>query len=244
MNDQGIPEQIRNLKEQVEHLNEAISSIHLDADKKDVTLMKLVREREKTALDLAKQKRINSNLMRQLEEERKFYYEEKEAYCHEMNEWKKYKKSQKESTSGTNSRTVLNNDNIHWDDATIRNYKNEISKLKLTLSQTLEANYNLSIKFLRMKNSKSCLKTELKRIKLDYDKIVNDLKMKIEGLSAQINDLVEDKLKFSITPSSKKYLQVFDDTIMCNNILIIDFLARKTEQQFSLRKLMFTTRSR
>lgn len=89
--------------------------------------------------------------------------------------------------------------------------------MKLTLNETLEANYNLSVKFLRMKNTKTVLKTELKRTKFDHDRTVNDLKTKISNLSTQINDIVQDSLKTTITTSNKKYLQVIYARYLKNN---------------------------
>lgn len=91
MDELRISQDISALKDQVENLQAAVAALNNDTDKKDIALVNLIREKEKIALELVKQKRINTNLVKQLEDERKFYYQEKEAYCQEMNEWKKVK---------------------------------------------------------------------------------------------------------------------------------------------------------
>lgn len=153
-----LADEIRALKQQVEHLKSAVHALSQDTEKKEVALARIAREKEVLALDLLKQKRSNGSLLKQLEDERKHYYQEKEQYCAEMNEIKKLKKAL--STTSTHSEGI-----------TIEQYKQELSKTKLTLNHTLEANYNLSIKFLRMKNTKTCLKTQLKTMQLEHEKV-------------------------------------------------------------------------
>lgn len=164
-------------------------------------------------MELLKQRRSNGNLLKQLEDERKFYYKEKEIFCHEMSQFKRLKQ-------------VLSNSALAKDDlASVEQYKKEIAMIKQTLNQTLEANYNLSIKFLRMKNTKTCLKTELKTRQLEHEKVqfcfglfyfvivflfqlVNDYKAKIQHLSEELNDLIQERLNSPISCSNKKYLLV------------------------------------
>lgn len=159
-----------------------------------VAIAKVAREKEKITMELLKQQRSNKNLLQQLEEERQFYYKEKELYCQEMNQFKKLK----QTLSNTSSKK----------DLPVEHYKKEMEKIKQTLNQTLEANYNLSIKFLRMKNTKTCLKTELKTMQLEHEKLVNDYKTKIHELAQELNDLIQEKLGTPISGSSKKYLHV------------------------------------
>ncbi|VEN43594.1 unnamed protein product [Callosobruchus maculatus] len=104
-------------------------------------------------------------------------------------------------------------------------YKKEILKLKQTLNDTLEANYNLSIKFLRMKNTKTCLKTELKAMKLEHDKLQNDYKARIESLTAELNTILDEKLDSAISPSSKKYMQL----VKQNSCLVYENLCLQLE---------------
>ncbi|XP_056641511.1 uncharacterized protein LOC130448252 [Diorhabda sublineata] len=181
------------LKDQISNLKVAIQTLQNDTEQKDIYIANLAREKEKITLDLLKTKRSNVSLAKQLEDERKFYFKEKELYCHEMNEFRRLKRQ-------------WSNSSIAQNEKTIEECRHEILKLKQTLNQTLEANYNLSIKFLRMKNTKTCLKTELHAMRLEHEK--NDYKTKIENLSLELNDLVNEKLNASISPSSKKYLQL------------------------------------
>lgn len=150
--------EIEALKDQITNLKAAVNALQGDTEKKEIAIAKLAREKEKLHLDLLKQKRSNNNLTKQLEDEREFYFKEKEVYCQEMNECKKIKR-------------LMSSSSVVGDNKSTAEYKAEIVKLKQTLNQTLEANYNLSIKFLRMKNTKTCLKTELKTMKLEHDKV-------------------------------------------------------------------------
>ncbi|KAJ8928252.1 hypothetical protein NQ314_019202 [Rhamnusium bicolor] len=114
---------------------------------------------------------------------------------------------------------------ITGEEKSISEYKNEILKLKQTLNQTLEANYNLSIKFLRMKNTKTCLKTELKTMKLEHEKLENDYKTKIENLSSELNELISGRWSTPMSPSSKKYLQL----VKQNSCLVYENLCLQLE---------------
>lgn len=147
------------LKEQMINLKAAIQALQSESEQKDVSIANLARDKEKITLDLLRTRRTNATLAKQLEEERKYYFKEKELYCHEMNECKKLKKLLSDSSIGQSERAI-------------EDYRNEIANLKQTLNQTLEANYNLSIKFLRMKNTKTCLKTELQTMKLEHEKVI------------------------------------------------------------------------
>ncbi|KAF7270139.1 hypothetical protein GWI33_016878 [Rhynchophorus ferrugineus] len=212
LQDTTLAEEIRALKQQVEHLKSAISALSRDTEKKEVALARIAREKEVLSLDLLKQKRSNSSLLKQLEDERKHYYQEKEQYCAEMNEIKKLKKA-------------LSTTSTHSDAFTIEQYKQELSKTKLTLNHTLQANYNLSIKFLRMKNTKTCLKTQLKSMQLEHEKIVNEYKTKIENLCNELGQMIHEKIVAPISCSSKKYLQLVNQ----NSCLVYENLCLQLE---------------
>ncbi|XP_018570606.1 structural maintenance of chromosomes protein 4-like [Anoplophora glabripennis] len=207
-----LAKEIEALKDQITNLKAAINALQEDTEKKEVAIARLAREKEKLHLDLLKQKRSNNSLAKQLKDEREFYFKEKEIYCQEMNECKKIKR-------------LISSSSLAGDDKTVAECKSEIMKLKQTLNQTLEANYNLSIKFLRMKNTKTCLKTEFKTMKLEHEKLENDYKMKIENLTSELNDLVNEKLHSSISPSSKKYLQL----VKQNGCLVYENLCLQLE---------------
>nr|XP_023023863.1 uncharacterized protein LOC111512008 isoform X1 [Leptinotarsa decemlineata] len=200
------------LKDQIVNLKAAIQALQRETEQKEIAIANLAREKEKLGIDLLKTKRSNVNLSQQLEDERKYYFKEKEIYCREMNECKKLKRVL--SSSVTNS-----------EEKGTEEFKSEILKLKQTLNQTLEANFNLSIKFLRMKNTKTCLKTELQTMKLEHEKLQNDYKGKIENLTTDLNDLVNDKLSTPISPSSKKYLQL----VKQNGCLVYENLCLQLE---------------
>lgn len=146
------------LKEQISHLKLAINTLQEEIEQKEIHIGNLAHEKEKITLDLLKTKRSYTNLEQQLKDERKFYFNEKQIYCQEMNECKKLKQ-------------LISNTGLSSEDKSIEEYKEEIGKLKQTLNQTLQANYNLSIKFLRMKNTKTCLKSELQAIQLEHEKV-------------------------------------------------------------------------
>lgn len=155
-----LKNELEALKDQIANLKAAINSLQDEIEQKEITIANLAREKEKISLDLLRTKRSNINLGQQLEDDRKYYLKEKEIYCQEMNECKKLKRILADPTNKPS-----------YDDRTIDEYKNEIQKLKQTLNHTLEANYNLSIKFLRMKNTKTCLKTELQTMRIEHEKV-------------------------------------------------------------------------
>ncbi|CAH1170456.1 unnamed protein product [Phaedon cochleariae] len=208
-----LKNELEALKDQIMNLKAAIQTLQNETEQKEVYIANLAREKETLGLDLLKTRRSNVSLTQQLEEERKYYFKEKEIYCKEMNECKKLKKILSNSVTSCEERSV------EW-------YRNEISKLKQTLNETLEANYNLSIKFLRMKNTKTCLKTELQTTKLEHEKLQNDYKTKIENLTTELNDLVNEKMSTTqCSPSSKKYLQL----VKQNSCLVYENLCLQLE---------------
>lgn len=155
----NLESELHVLKEQISKLQITVNSMQKDSDKKEEAIANLAREKEKLTIDLRKEKRSNINLKQQLVDEREFYYREKQTYCNEINECKKIKNKFKH----------------HKDESTHQDlvkYKKEIATLKETLNQTLEANYNLSVKFLRMKNTKYCLKNRLKKLLIDHGKVL------------------------------------------------------------------------
>lgn len=153
-----LKNELESLKDQISNLKAAITSLQNETEQKEIAIANIAREKEKIHLDLLKTRRSNASLTKQLEDEREFYLKEKEIYCQEMNECKKLKKQFSGICSGAEEKTT-------------DEYNTEITKLKQALNQTLEANYNLSIKFLRMKNTKTCLKTELRTLKLENTKV-------------------------------------------------------------------------
>lgn len=149
--------EINALKEQIAILQLTVNSMQEETEKKEVALAHLVREKESISSDLRKQKRSNSSLKQQLQDEREYYYKEKEKYCQEMNDCKRIKKQYAEADV---------------DRSECEKYKSEIARLKIALNQTLEANYNLSVKFLRMKNTKTFLKERLRMLEEEHQKVI------------------------------------------------------------------------
>lgn len=148
--------EIKALKEQIEILQLTVKNIQGETEKKEVALAALAREKEFLSSDLRKQRRSNTSLKQQLQDEREYYYKEKERYCQEMNDCKRIKKHIAE---------------VDEDKTECERYKNEINRLKVALNQTLEANYNLSVKFLRMKNTKTFLKERLKTLEDEHQTV-------------------------------------------------------------------------
>lgn len=149
--------EISALRDQINILKDAVASMQEDTEKKDKALANLAREKEKLASNLKKQRRSNTSLKQQLEDERDFYFKEKQVYCQEMNDCKELKQKLLSQTQLSEGDTVGN--------------KNEITKLKEALNQTLQANYNLSIKFLRMKNTKTYLQDTLRTTNEEHSKV-------------------------------------------------------------------------
>ncbi|XP_066153415.1 chromosome partition protein Smc-like [Euwallacea fornicatus] len=212
--EQQLANEIKSLKDQIDRLKAVISNLQEDAEKKEVAIAKIARDKEKITVELLKQQRSNKNLLQQLEEERTYYYKEKEIYCQEMNQFKKLKRALSNSTTS-----------ISKNELPVEFYKHEIEKIKQTLRQTLGANYNLSIKFLRMKNTKTCLKTELKTVQLEHEKLVADYKTKIQNISEELNNLIQERLSAPISFSSKKYLHL----VKQNSCLVYENLCLQLE---------------
>ncbi|XP_068896977.1 paramyosin-like isoform X1 [Tenebrio molitor] len=183
--------EIESLKEQIDSLKTALNTLKLDTESKEVKLAKLAREKEKLSMNLAKIRRSNVTLTQQLEDERNFYFKEKESYCHEMNEYKKLKRA----LSNSNVTTQVDNDE-------------EIQKLRKTLEHTLQTNYNLSVKFLRMKETKNHLSNSLSKAEEEHRRVANDLKVKIDNLTSEMNQILDQKFDAPLSPSNKKYLQL------------------------------------
>ncbi|KAL1494891.1 hypothetical protein ABEB36_010406 [Hypothenemus hampei] len=214
--EQQMQLEIQSLKAQIGNLKAAVNTLHEDTEKREIAVAEIAREKEKITMELLKQKRSYRSLLLQLEEERKFYYKEKEAYCKEMTQYKKLRQALSSTTTATSS-TSNSKEN--------EQSKKEIAKIKLMLNQTLEANYNLSIKFLRMKNTKTCLKSEYKTLQLEYEKLVNDYKAKIHDLSQELNNLILKRLNSPISGSSKKYLNL----VKQNSCLVYENLCLQLE---------------
>lgn len=185
--------EISALKEQIAILQLTVKSMQDDTEKKEVALANLAREKESLSSDLRKQKRSNSSLKQQLQDEREYYFKEKERYCQEMNDCKRIKKQIAE---------------VDEEKLEIEKYKNEITRLKTALSQTLEANYNLSVKFLRMKNTKTFLKERLKTLEDEHQKAIAELKREVQDLKDTIKDVISKEFQLPISPSHKKFLKV------------------------------------
>lgn len=130
-----------------------------DTEKKDEVLLTVHKEKDKLTCELNREKRENKKLKQQLDDEREFYYREKEAYCKELNECKKLKRRLSKSSNDESLQNEL------------MQTKRDFSSAKITLNKTLEANYNLCVKFLRMKNTKHCLKNRLKLMETSYTKV-------------------------------------------------------------------------
>lgn len=133
-----------------------------DAEQKEKVLATLAKEKQQLLSDLEKEKRSTSNLKLQLKDEREFYFKEKQQYCKEMHTCKKLKKKL--------SKQLVDNQR-NRDDSEFLQCKHRISKLEEVLQQALEANYNLSVKFLRMKNTKLDLKKRLERNEVAHKKV-------------------------------------------------------------------------
>lgn len=198
------------LKRQIDGLQVTVHSMQHDTEKKDKAIAALARDKEQLAIDLKRQRRSNANLKQQLEDERRFYYKEKEQYCNEMNSYKKLKRQEAAAGGGSGGGG---------------DHKKELSHLKNTLNQTLEANYNLSVKFLRMKSCKSSLKNRLASLEQVHERTLKECKADFEKLQNELNEIVRRQFAKPIPPSSKKYLQI----IKQNGALIHDNLCLQLE---------------
>ncbi|XP_044754673.1 synaptonemal complex protein 1-like isoform X2 [Coccinella septempunctata] len=219
---------VRALEDQIEHLKVVVNNLKDDIEKKELGIAKLAREKEKISLDLMKQKRSNTNIMKQLEEERKFYFQEKETYCNEMKEIKALKKSLSRSHTSLIERPS-------------QDLKNELENTKLKLKQTLEANYNLSIKFLRIKNTKAFLRNEMIKMKIEHERIFNDLRSKIETMSSEVEDIVDHRSHLYVSPSNRKYVQlVRQNSSLVHENLCLQMEIDRLNSQFDKMKLKYT----
>lgn len=198
--------EINALKEQIAILQLTVQSMQEETEKKEVALANLAREKESLSSDLRKQRRSNSNLKQQLQEEREFYYQEKEKYCQEMNDCKRIKRQIAEADD---------------DKSDCEKYKQEIARLKLILNQTLEANFNLSVKFLRMKNTKSFLKERVKLLEEEHQKAIAELKREVQDLKATIKEVISEEFQLPISPSHKKFLKVGFLVVLCDYFMVL-----------------------
>lgn len=226
----NVPELEKDIKlqDQILSLKQVLEKLQKEIENKDINIARIARDKEKLSLDLAKQRRSNATLLKQLEDERKFYFREKEIYCQEMNEFKEFKKSVSIST-------------ISLNDQHVQELKADIEKLKTKLNQTTEANYNLGIKFLRIKNTKSFLKNELLKRKAEHEKVTQDLKSKISFLSDEIEDIIKQRFQIYISPSNRKYIQlVRQNSSLIHENLTLYLEIERLNSQFDKIKLKYT----
>ncbi|KAK5644567.1 hypothetical protein RI129_005867 [Pyrocoelia pectoralis] len=187
-----------------------------DAEKKERALANVEKEKQELYSNLKKEKRSSTNLKQQLQDERDFYFKEKEHYCQEMNDCRKLKKKLSESIISKQEKET----NVE-----ILECKTQITKLQEALNQTLEANYNLSVKFLRMKNTKTNLKHRLKQHDLDHKKGMDNLVKQVNSVKTNLEEVIDKRFMFPISPSNRKYLQVIKE----NGLLMYDNLCLQME---------------
>lgn len=209
-------QELSNLREQVSILQLAVDSMQEDVEKKERALVNLEKEKQELHIHLKKEKRSSTNLKQQLQDERDFYFKEKEHYCQEMNDCRKLKKKLSESVINKHEKETS---------VEIKQCKNHIAKLQDALNQTLEANYNLSVKFLRMKNTKSNLKHRLKQHDLDHQKAMEDLVQQVNDVKKSLEEITDKRFTLPISPSNRKYLQVIKE----NGLLMYDNMCLKME---------------
>lgn len=159
--------EIASLKEQVNSLQQSLFSMQEILEIKENSLANVTKDKEKLQAELKKHKRSNLNLRQQLEDEREYHMKEKQYFCREMTESYKYRPK----------KGIIRNDEYaaicsEEQKNEIESLKSEYKKLKLTLYDTLEANYNLSIKYLRMKNTKYSIKARYKRSQTEQEKVI------------------------------------------------------------------------
>ncbi|GLV32294.1 hypothetical protein CBL_00995 [Carabus blaptoides fortunei] len=188
------------LKDQANSMQKFISSLQEQLTAKDQELVALKQERDQLVRDLRKHKKFYTTVRQQLEDERDFYMKEKEYFCKEITDSKKIRQQHTEHLK-------------HMSDITeqvkeLDIVRTELSKLKVYLNETLEANYNLSIKFLRMKNTKYSVQTRLRKMQAENARLVGDLQQKLDDTRVEMLHIISERFTQSLPPSNKKYLQV------------------------------------
>lgn len=188
------------LKDQANSMQKFISSLQEQLNTKDQEILALKQERDQLVSDLRKHKKFYATVRQQLDDERAFYLKEKEYYCKEITESKKIRQQHTEQLKHMSEimEQVKEMDIL----------KTELSKLKVFLNETLEANYNLSIKFLRMKNTKYSVQTRMRKMQTENTKIISDLQQKLDQTKAEMLHIISEKFTQTLPPSNKKYLQV------------------------------------
>lgn len=151
---------IKELKRKIDELSENIQYLEKVSDTKERAIGTLARDKEKLASELRKERRASVNFRQQLDDERKFYLREKQTYCQEMNECKRNKKKH-----------LMYPKNREEDKKMIESLQIDNTKLKGGLDEAVQTNYNLCVKFLRMKNTKDDLKRRFQRYQADQAKV-------------------------------------------------------------------------
>lgn len=203
--------ELTSLREQMSILQLAVNSMHEDAEQKDKVLSDLEKEKSELRAHLKREKRSSTSLQKQLQDERAFYYKEKEHYCQEMNDCKKLKKKLSETL--TNKQEV---DTV----SELLECKSRMATLQNSLNETLEANYNLSVKFMKMKNTKTFIKKRLKQHDLEHKKTMERLMSQVNDIKDDLAEVVDDRFTLPVSPSNKKYLHV----IKQNGVLMYEKL--------------------
>ncbi|XP_018319169.1 probable DNA repair protein RAD50 [Agrilus planipennis] len=221
--------EVKSLKEQVQLLQSAVSAMQQESERKELSLAKLMRDKEKLYKDkekLIKDKEILANSLRreklsstdlknQLENERKYYFEVKESYTQEMSEARQLKRKLSKRSCHILVKKL---------EEELESCKSEVKQLKDALRETLEANYNLSIRFLRMKTTKSQFKNRLRKIQEDRTKIAVELESRIALLNKELHFVVNNEFKNCISPSNNRYLQIIKQN---GNLLHENFCLQK-----------------
>ncbi|KAF5298034.1 hypothetical protein FQR65_LT09845 [Abscondita terminalis] len=232
-----LESEILSLKEQMAILKITVNSMHEDAEQKDKALMHLEKEKRELGGHLKKEKRSNITLKKQLQAERDFYYKEKEQYCQEMNECKKLKKQLSEMIENKQEEDTISE---------ILLYKSRMAEMQDTLNATLEANYNLSVKFMKMKNTKSCLRKRLMQHDLEHKKAMEGLVAKLNGIKNDLFEVVDKKFTSSISSSNKKFLHVIKQNgiLMYENVCLQMEIDKLNSELDQLKYIQFKKESR
>lgn len=156
------------LNNQIQKLQEQVFGLQQVVDVKERALGNVHREKEKILADLKRHKRSNLNLRQQLEDEREHFLKEKEFYCREVSESYKFRPKRGLARNDEYAALPIHDDHKRE----IEDVKKELSKVKKRLHETLEANYNLSIKYLRIKNTNYSLKARFKRAQTESAKVI------------------------------------------------------------------------
>ncbi|CAB3222896.1 unnamed protein product [Arctia plantaginis] len=184
-------EEVSKLQSEIELLKQNIDSLKVSVESRDAAIGTLAREKEKIYIELKSAQRTNRNLHQQLVDERDIHSKEKEFLINEI---------KRLSKQNENEMKCQQNEDGHCD---------HDKQLLDDLKSKDEVIYNIGIKYMKIKSSKTLLQKKLEKLQVQNKKTCEKIIFLLQDNRKTLDILLDNLLKSStVSPNSKKYLNL------------------------------------